>query len=503
MLGEGQQFAGYTIEQQLGAGGMGEVYLARHPRLPRRDALKILRPELSTDPDFRARFIREADLAAALTHPHIVTVHDRGEYDGQLWIATAYVDGTDAAHLLRERYPAGMPADEATTITTAIAAALDYAHGRGLLHRDVKPANILLSHPDHTGQRQIYLADFGIARPLTDPNGLTATNTTLGTFNYAAPEQLTGDTLDGRADQYALATTTYQLLTGTPPFTSATNPIAVISQHLNTPPPPVSRHRPELTNLDPILARALAKNPADRYPTCTAFATQLAQDTPLPSAEGWTAAAMTAAAIPPVPQTLPPSDTAAEPTPTRKRLKTLLWAGLAGSIAAAAAAALLWAQQRDPVASPPPTNTPPPATITATPPPETVTKTIAPNPPKPTNAELNLPPDQWGAVLFQTPSGRTACDVRADTVWCGVDFTIATPTLYGSCPANGITLRPDGSWEWLCGNIGGTRVFRPLTYGIPYRAIDWRILVTTEGTTFTNLKTGRGLTISAEGIRAP
>lgn len=296
MLEVGGVFAGYTIEQQLGAGGMGEVYLARHPRLPRRDALKILRPELSTDPDFRARFIREADLAATLTHPHIVTVHDRGEHNGQLWIATAYIDGTDAAQLLRERYPAGMPADEATIITTAIAAALDYAHGRGLLHRDVKPANILLSQPDHTGQRQIYLADFGIARPLTDPNGLTATNTTLGTFNYAAPEQLTGDTLDGRADQYALAATTYQLLTGTTPFTSAANPIAVISQHLNTPPPRVSRLRPGLTNLDPILAKALAKNPADRYPTCTAFAQAL-----IPGAQFIDASAPTRSASTPTP----------------------------------------------------------------------------------------------------------------------------------------------------------------------------------------------------------
>ena len=140
-LSAGEQFAGYTVVRRLGAGGMGEVYLAQHPRLPRREALKVLRKDLSEDDSFRQRFIREADSIAALEHPHIVTIHDRGDTEAQLWIATQYVEGADAGQLLRSRYPAGMPADEVADIVTAIAAALDYAHSRGLLHRDVKPAN--------------------------------------------------------------------------------------------------------------------------------------------------------------------------------------------------------------------------------------------------------------------------------------------------------------------------------------------------------------------------
>ena len=153
-LANGQIFAGYRILRRLGAGAMGEVYLAQHPRLPRQDALKVLAADVSADADYRARFAREADLASTLWHPNIVGVHDRGEEDGQLWISMDYVDGTDAASLLRDRYPTGMPADEVAAIIAAIANALDYAHQHDLLHRDVKPANILLSNSED-GERRI------------------------------------------------------------------------------------------------------------------------------------------------------------------------------------------------------------------------------------------------------------------------------------------------------------------------------------------------------------
>ena len=266
----GEAFAGFTILRVLGAGGMGTVYLAAHPRLPRQDALKVLPTQWTADPQYRARFLREADLTASLSHPNILGVHDRGEHDGQLWISMDYVGGTDASRLVRERHPDGLPVGEALEIITAVASALDYAHQRGLLHRDVKPANILL---DPQAQR-IFLADFGIARLIDDPSGLTATNMAVGTMAYAAPEQLRGEPLDGRTDQYALACTAFDLLTGAPPYVDS-NPAVVITKHVAAPVPSLGERRPELAVLDPVLARAMAKAPADRYPSCRDFAREL------------------------------------------------------------------------------------------------------------------------------------------------------------------------------------------------------------------------------------
>ena len=275
VLGSGAKFAGYTILRQLGAGGMAEVYLALHPRLPRRDVIKVLAEAVTADPEFRERFNREADLAATLWHPHIVGVHDRGEFDGQLWISMDYVEGTDAARLVKERYPDGMPAHEVCDILQAVAGALDHAHDRGLLHRDVKPANILLTHPEN-GERRILLADFGVARHLANISGITETNVAVGTVAYAAPEQLTGCNIDGRADQYALAATAFHLLTGAPPFQHS-NPVAVISQHLHEDPPRLSDYRPDLARLDALFRKALAKQPEDRFDRCRAFAAAVSE----------------------------------------------------------------------------------------------------------------------------------------------------------------------------------------------------------------------------------
>ncbi len=273
-LTNGDVFAGYQILGLLGSGGMGRVYLAQHPRLPRRDALKLLPRDWSADADYRARFNREADLASTLWHPNVVGVHDRGEDDGQLWISMDYVDGLDAARLVAERHPAGMPAMHVTQIVTAVARALDSAHKRGLLHRDVKPANIMLTHLDDDGEQRILLTDFGLARDVNDDGSFVATDMNLGTVAYCAPEQLLGEDVDGRADQYALAATAYHLLTGKPLFPDP-DPSVVVGHHLDSEPPTLADTRPELARLDPVLAVGLAKLPADRFARCSDFARAL------------------------------------------------------------------------------------------------------------------------------------------------------------------------------------------------------------------------------------
>ncbi len=277
-LNNGEVFAGYVIQRLLGAGGMGEVYLAQHPRLPRQDALKILSTASTVDTEFRARFIREAELASTLRHPHIVGVLDRGEFNGQLWISMDYVDGADAGRLIRESYSGGMPEQDVSEIVTAVADALDFGHERRLLHRDVKPENILVTASEGH-RRRVLLTDFGIARRIDDVSNLTDDNVAVGTISYIAPEQLLGKPLDGRADQYALAATAFHLLTGAPPFQDS-NRAVVISQHLGTQPPRISDRRPDLAHLDAVLARALAKDPNERYPSCLDFARALTQQVP-------------------------------------------------------------------------------------------------------------------------------------------------------------------------------------------------------------------------------
>jgi serine/threonine-protein kinase len=265
-LADGAVFAGYTIVRILGAGGMGEVYLAQHPRLPRLDALKVLGATVSDDDEFRRRFNQEAEMVAALRHPNIVTVFDRGDCDAQLWIAMEFVDGIDAGRLLEGRHPNGIPAADVVRIVASVADALDYAHGRKLLHRDIKPANILLGVP---GDDRVMLADFGVARWIDQASDLTGAEMTIGTVAYAAPEQLKGEVIDGRADQYSLAATAFHLLTGAAPFTN-TNPAVVIGQHLSADPPAPARS--DLSMFVPVFARALAKDPADRFASCRDFA---------------------------------------------------------------------------------------------------------------------------------------------------------------------------------------------------------------------------------------
>ncbi|WP_327141872.1 protein kinase domain-containing protein [Nocardia sp. NBC_01327] len=281
MLSNGDVFAGYIIERQLGRGGMGSVYLAKHPRLPRLTALKLLNREMVFDKEVRARFEREADLVAQLDHHNIVTVYDRGLEDGQLWISMQYVDGVDASGVT----PQTLPPERAVQIVAETGDALDYAHRNEVLHRDVKPANILLARSTGGKGERVYLTDFGIAR-LRDDHGqnLTQTGTFTATLAYASPEQLTGSPLDGSSDQYSLACTLFWLLTGSGPF-SATNPAAVIQGHLQQPPPPLSGLRPGLPHsLDLVMAKAMAKRPEDRFPSCADFAAAARRALTAPSA---------------------------------------------------------------------------------------------------------------------------------------------------------------------------------------------------------------------------
>jgi serine/threonine-protein kinase len=265
----GSMVGGYRIERELGAAGMGSVYLAAHPTLPRKDALKVLSRELSRDPDFRTRFTREADVAASLDHPQIVAVYNRGETDeGQLWIAMQFVDGTDADAALRQ---GTMTPARAVHIVTQVAKALDFAHSRNVVHRDVKPANFLLSGAAGPDER-VLLGDFGIARALDDV-GLTATGAVMATIAYAAPEVLSGLPFDGRADIYSLGCTLFRLLTGKTPVSGSNGPAATMMAHLQQPPPRVTDLVPSLpAALDQVIAVAMAKDPARRFSSANALA---------------------------------------------------------------------------------------------------------------------------------------------------------------------------------------------------------------------------------------
>ena len=268
----GSLLAGYQLVAQVGAGGMAVVFRARDERLGRMVALKILAPALASDSEFRQRFIDESRSAAVVDNPHIIPVYEAGEADGVLFIAMRFVGSGDLQGVLDREGP--LAPDRAAEFVSQVASALDAAHRAGLVHRDVKPGNIMVDsaadRPDHA-----YLSDFGISKKVKAPAGLTGTGQYLGTPVYSAPEQIRGLPVDGRTDQYALACVAYELLTGALPF-ERDDVLAVLSAQLSEPPPSAASRRPGLPGAaDEVLARAMAKVPENRYGTCQEFADAL------------------------------------------------------------------------------------------------------------------------------------------------------------------------------------------------------------------------------------
>jgi serine/threonine-protein kinase len=273
-LGPGSRVAGYVIEEQVGAGGMAVVFRARDETLGRLAAVKVLAPALAADEQFRARFLRESRSVAAVDEPHIVPVYAAGEADGVLYIATRFVSGGDLAGLLR-RVGGPLAPERAVALIAQVAAALDAAHAVGLVHRDVKPANVLIENvpgrPEH-----VYLSDFGLSKAATSETGLTASGVFMGTPDYSAPEQITGKpAVSARTDQYALACVAFSLLTGTVPYPREDS-IATLFAHAKDPVPALTAVRPELPRaIDSVLARGMAKAPAERYASCGELAEAL------------------------------------------------------------------------------------------------------------------------------------------------------------------------------------------------------------------------------------
>jgi serine/threonine protein kinase len=256
----GSELAGYRIEALVGRGGMGAVYRAEETRLGRKVALKVIATDLAEDSRFRERFLRESRIAASLDHPHIVPIFQAGEHDGALFIAMRYVDGTSLAHLLAET--GALDPGRAIALLEQVAEALDAAHEQGLVHRDVKPSNILVSVAG--GKEHCYLSDFGLTKRTGSLSGVSAAGEVVGTLEYVAPEQITGDDVDARADLYSLGCVLYESLTGLSPFPRATD-VALLWAHVHEEPTPPSNARTELPRaLDPVLARALAKDPSRR-----------------------------------------------------------------------------------------------------------------------------------------------------------------------------------------------------------------------------------------------
>jgi serine/threonine protein kinase len=268
LLSRGAVIGGCEVEAVVGGGGLGTLYRARQLRLDRRVALKVVEREAARDPLVRERLRREARIVAALDHPNVVPLYEAGEEDGAVYLVTRWVDGTELGTLIQR--DGALAPERAARIAAQIAAALAAAHEKGLVHRDVKPSNLLLDGDDH-----VYLTDFGLTKRAVSASGLTVGANLLGTVDYVAPEQIEGDVPDARGDVYSLGCVLFELLTGAPPFAAERGGMAKMWAQVNAEPPSARRQRAEVPQaLDAAMLRALAKAPAAR-PTATAFRTEV------------------------------------------------------------------------------------------------------------------------------------------------------------------------------------------------------------------------------------
>ena len=448
----GTVFAGYRIEALRGRGGMSVVYRAENPRLGNVVALKLLSPELAEDESFRERFVRESRTAASIPHPNIIPIYDAGDAEGVLYIAMRFVEGPDLKALVKDRDP--LPAARVLRLAAQIASALDAAHARGMIHRDVKPANVLVE-PGAEGEDHAYLADFGLTKHVESRSGITGTGQFLGTIDYMAPEQIEGRQVDARADVYALGCVLFECLAGSPPYRRESE-VAILWAHIRDDPPALSEVRSGLpAAADRVLAKALAKDPADRHQSCG----ELVAD--LRAALGETGLATSDA----------PTVRRSAPQPPRPRLARFAVAGLvSAALGAAIASAVFLAAGGDSTTS-------------------VRTKTVG------------VP---FQVVSFRTPSGAIGCRFSGKRPSPGLRCDIRSglrpiPPKPRSCTARwgfGYSLGRTGRSHHVCSGDTAIDVRAlPLVYGTDWRRGGLTCASRVAGLRCTN-STGRGFFLS-------
>ncbi len=449
----GTIFAGYRIEALRGRGGMSVVYRAENPRLGNIVALKLLSAELAEDESFRERFVRESRTAASIAHPHIIPIYDAGDADGVLYSAMRYVEGPDLKALLKDG--GRLAPARSLRLGAQVASALDAAHARGMIHRDVKPANVLIE-VGAEGEDHAYLADFGLTKHVESHSGITGTGQFVGTIDYMAPEQIEGRQVDARADIYALGCVLFECLAGAPPFRRETD-VAVIWAHMRDDPPPLSSVRPGLpATVDEVLAKALAKDPGQRQESCGELVHELRA-----ALGGETTDAEAA-----------PTLVGRAPPPPRRRVVRPALAGVAGLVVGAAIASAAFLATRET---------------------STRIETRSVRVPVPVRV-----------VSFRTPTGTIGCDA-GPTLRCDIRSGLQPrPPRPASCKLDwgfGYAMGPTGSSHVVCASDSAIdRTAHVLRYGTSWRRGGLTCRSEPAGLRCTN-RSGHGFFLSRQSSR--